>query len=79
MKNLNQLRDILSEEIDSLRAKKTTAENVNAICNATGKFLSSIKLELEYAKIMGKQPNIKVLTLGGKPIISDKPAQKKAA
>ena len=55
-KNINDLREILSEEIDKLRQGKTTPASINAITNATGKIFSSIKLELEYAKILGEKP-----------------------
>jgi len=60
-KNINDLREILSEEIDKLRAGKTTPANINAITNATGKIFSSIKLEMEYAKTLGKKPNVKYI------------------
>lgn len=57
-KNVNDLRIILSEEIDRLRAGKTTPPVINAITNATGKIFQSIKLEMEYAKLLGKKPDI---------------------
>lgn len=67
MKTMHDLRQMLSEEIDSIRAKKTTPGAVNAICNATGKFLSTIKLEMEFAKMIGKQPSVRFLTLMDNP------------
>ena len=60
-KNINDLREILSEEIDKLRQGKTTPASINAITNATGKIFSSIKLELEYAKILGEKPDIRYI------------------
>ncbi len=57
-KTLVDLRKILSEEIDKIRNGKTIAANVNAISNATGKILSSVRLEMEYAKLLGKTPKI---------------------
>jgi hypothetical protein len=57
-KSLNDLRTILSEEIDKVRGGTTSAANVNAVTNATGKILSSIKLEMEYYKLLGKVPDI---------------------
>ena len=57
-KTLNDLRQILSEEIDKIREGKTSAANVNAITNATGKILSSVKLEMEYVKLLGKVPRL---------------------
>ena len=56
--NLKELRAILAEEIVKLREQKTTPANVNAITNATGKILSTVKLDLEYHKIIGKKPEI---------------------
>jgi hypothetical protein len=58
---LNELRGILSDEIYKIRAGKGTAASVNAISNASGKILSSIKLELEYYKLIGKTPSIKAM------------------
>lgn len=55
---LNELRSILSDEIGKIREGKTSAASVNAVSNASGKILSSIKLELEYCKLVGKQPQI---------------------
>lgn len=60
-KNINDLREILSQEIDKLREGKTTPASINAITNATGKIFSSIKLELEYAKILGEKPDIRFI------------------
>jgi hypothetical protein len=54
---LNELRGILSDEIDKIRSGATTAANVNAVSNATGKILSTIKLELEAVKLLGKKPS----------------------
>ncbi len=76
---MHDLRQMLSEEIDSVRAKKTTPGAVNAICNATGKFLSTIKLEMEFAKMIGKEPSIKFLQLMDKPSEPLPSVRKKAA
>lgn len=56
MKSMNDIRELLAEQIDSLREEKTTAGTVNAMCNATGKFLATIKLEMEFARMIGRQP-----------------------
>jgi hypothetical protein len=60
---LNNLRDILAEQIYAIREGTTTAANVNAITNASGKILSSVKLEMEYYKTLGKTPEISFLRL----------------
>lgn len=71
---MNQIRDLLCEEIDDLRAKKTTPSAVNAVVNATGKILTTIKMELEYAKSLGKTANMKFIELTAPP----DPEKKKA-
>lgn len=58
IKTVNDLRGILAEEIKKVRDGTTTAANVNAITNATGKILSTIKMEIEYNKLLGKTPFI---------------------
>ena len=58
IKTVNDLRWILAEEIAKIRAGTTTAANVNAITNATGKILSTVKMEIEYNKLLGKTPHI---------------------
>lgn len=58
IKTVNDLRVILAEEISKIRAGTTTAANVNAITNATGKILSTVKMEIEYNKLLGKTPHI---------------------
>ena len=58
MQNIQELRDILSEEIDKVRKGESSAAQVNAVTNATGKILSSIKLQMEYAKMKGISPEI---------------------
>lgn len=52
------MRTILAEEIQKLREGLTTAANVNAIVNASGKILSSVKMEIEYDRLTGKTPHI---------------------
>ena len=61
---LNELRGILSDEINRLRNGDTSAASANAVSNATGKILSSIKLEMEYQKLTGRKANIPMLSGG---------------
>lgn len=68
--NINSLRTILAEEIGKLRNGDTTAANVNAITNATGKILSTVKLEMEYHKLIGKTPNIDFIKVSDKKLSS---------
>jgi len=63
MKNMNDIRQMLAEEIQKLRDKQTTPANVNAIVNATGKILSTIKMEIDYAKLTNKHAKIDFIQL----------------
>jgi len=58
IKTITDIRLILAEEIVKIRAGETTAANVNAIVNATGKILTTVKMEIEYNKLIGKTPHI---------------------
>lgn len=53
---LGELRGVLTDEIIKLRDGSTTPSNVTAVSNASGKILSSFKLELEVAKLLGRKP-----------------------
>ena len=67
--DINNLRTILAEEIEKLRDGSTTPANVNAITNATGKILSTVKLEMEYHKLLGKTPEIDFIKVNDKKMI----------
>lgn len=72
MKSMTDIRELLSEQMDALKKQETTPGSVNAVCNATGKFLSTIKLEMEFARMIGKTPEgafWKAMT-GNKPLPS---------
>lgn len=59
--SLDELRVVLSDSIRDLRTSEASAANVNAISNATGKILSSVKLQMEYYRLIGKTPDIPIL------------------
>ncbi len=58
---IRDLRGILIEEIDKLQKGKSSPAIINAITNATGKVFSSVKLEMEYAKLIGKPLRVKMI------------------
>jgi len=68
LKTVEDLRTILADEIGKIREGKTTPANVNAITNASGKILSTIKLEIEYNKLHGSVPTIGFLGNGKKKL-----------
>lgn len=73
MKSMNDLREILGEEIDKLRSKQTTSKDVSAIVSATGKILATVKMEIDYAKALGRRPLMNFIQLEEKT--EDKPAE----
>lgn len=59
---ISELREELSAAIIGIKEGNQTAANANAITNAVGKVLSTVKLEMEYCKLTGKTPKIGMLT-----------------
>jgi hypothetical protein len=62
--NISQLREELSEVIQGVKAGTMNVASANAIVNASGKILSTVKAEMEYCKLLGKTPEIPMLTAG---------------
>lgn len=58
VKNLNQLRDALAEELRKVASGEINASSANAVANIAGKIISSVKLEMEYHKLSGVQSSI---------------------
>jgi hypothetical protein len=56
--NLNDLRDFLANELKRVAKGESTPATANASANLAGKILSSVKLELEYNKMVGTAPKI---------------------
>ena len=52
---MQEIREVLSNVVKDLQEDNITAGKGNAIVNATGKILSSVKLEMEYWKTRGKE------------------------
>lgn len=60
--NIEQLRNVLSEQILDLRAGKRDVARANAMCNTAGKVIGCVRLELEYAKMMGVKPEMRFIS-----------------
>lgn len=71
--SLNDVRIILADGVRDLRSGTSSPASVNALSNATGKILSSVKLEMEYFKAIGKTPNIDMV-FGGRALQDGAPA-----
>ena len=61
--SVNSIREILWDEIHALRNDETSAANLSAITNASGKILSTVALQMKYAQMTGKKPDIDMLSL----------------
>jgi hypothetical protein len=62
--SIHEIQVILADEIARLRAGETTAAKATAVANMTGKIMSSVRLELEYARLSGKAPKVAMLDEG---------------
>ena len=60
---ISQIRQILSDQIDDLRAGKTEPNVANAMCNTVGKLFQSIKIEIEALKVAGRKFDERFLEL----------------
>lgn len=62
--SLDDLRAILSDEIDRLRNGESSPAKANAVTNAAGKILASINVEIKYHQAAGRQPRVPMLDKG---------------
>lgn len=79
--NAEMLRAMLAEQMTNLRAGSADPKQVNAMVNAAGKIISSVKLELEYARMIGVTPVIPFISQRDKGALAPLPKRslKKAA
>jgi hypothetical protein len=59
--SLDEIRVLLADTVRELRAGTSSPATVNALSNATGKILSSVKLEMDYYKAIGRKPQIEMI------------------
>lgn len=58
---MGSIQSILWDEIHSLRTGETSAANLSAITNASGKILSTVALQMKYAQLTGQKIDDKML------------------
>ena len=58
---VNNVQELLWDEIYKLRNEETTAANLSAITNATGKIMSAEVLKIKYAELTGQKPKSMML------------------
>lgn len=65
--NIEILRSMLAEQMVRLKSGKADPKHVNAMCNAAGKVIGSVRLELEYARMLGVTPAISFIKTTSEP------------
>ncbi len=60
-KTLSELQAHLSDQLDRVMAGETTPANANAVVNLTAAYLRTVKMQMDYYKLIGKTPNIPLL------------------
>lgn len=63
--NINELRSVLTEQIDKLRRGKVTAPLANAMNTTVSAYMRSIKLDMDYHRMIGKTPSIAAMLIEG--------------
>lgn len=63
--NTSELRAVLCETIAAVREKTITPDAAEAISNASGKIVASLRVELEYRRMRGEVPKMQFVE-GGK-------------
>lgn len=58
LKTTTELRNILCETITAVREKSMTPDAAEAISNASGKVIASLRVELEYRRMRCEMPQI---------------------
>ncbi len=64
--NITEWRTMLMQFTKGLKSGEISPASANAFANLMGKGLSSYKLQLEYAKAVGRTPNIPALAPSAK-------------
>ena len=58
MKNISELRDELATVFEGLRNGSVDVKVASEMNNAAGKMINTLKVQLEYAHLSGKKPDI---------------------
>lgn len=56
--SITELRTVLCETIAAVRDKTITPDAAQAVSNASGKIVASLRAELEYRRARGERPTI---------------------
>jgi len=56
--NINELRAVLCDTISAARANEITPDSAEAVSNAAGKIVGSLRVELEYRRMRNEVPQL---------------------
>lgn len=56
--NNTELRAVLCDTIAKVRSKEITPDAAEAVSNASGKIIASLRVELEYRRMRGEVPTL---------------------
>ena len=59
--NTHELRATLCDTIAAVRAKTITPDAAEAVSNASGKIIASLRIELEYRRQRGEVPELEFI------------------
>lgn len=63
-KTIEGLRDALFDEINLLRADKTTTQKARALAQMAREIIDSVRVQIQYARLLKSDKSIKELQLG---------------
>ena len=63
--SIDEIREVLTRTVRQLDVGDSTPASANAISNAVGKMLGTAKLQMEYARFMGRKSTIALLEGNG--------------
>ena len=59
--NTTELRAVLCDTISAVREKTITPDAAEAVSNASGKIIASLRVELEYSRQRGEVPKLEFM------------------
>lgn len=63
--NLTDIREVLSSTVRELKTGIERPQTANATTSAVSTLLRSVKLEMEYMRLTGREPNIDIMEPNG--------------
>lgn len=76
IKNVQQLRDFVSEQLEALCNRTLKPEEANSAAMLAANILLSLRLEMDYAKLKREPPNIEFMENKNSVLIEHKPLKK---